>query len=142
SKAQQIMNKYQKTNSPVPPSPTPVDQARQATSSSFVPSKMKVNIPTTYGPRPEAIQRVASNPAVQGFSALTKALIAQESGGLDNAVSPTGVQGLAQVTKSTAAQISPGIDRTDPVQSALAGAIFLEKLMADPTYENNPMLAL
>lgn len=141
SKAQSILQKYTSQNKAPPAErPNPVDQAKTVTSDSFVPQKMDVN--TSFSPNVRAIRVVANKPEVQNFSALTKAVMVQESGGVDAALSPTGVRGSMQVTGSTAKSISEDIDRTDPVQSVLAGAIELEKLLATPQFESNPMLAL
>jgi len=141
SKAEQFASKYQKTNSPTPQAPTPVNQARQAVASSFIAPKMQINVSTEYRSIP-GIERVRSDPNLQGLSAITKALIVQESRGFSAAVSRTGVRGIAQVTEGAANDISPGIDRIDPLNSAMLGAIFIEKLMMSRTFGDNPMLAV
>lgn len=146
SKAEQALSKYQKTNSPVPSVPTPVDQARAVTSSSYVPTKMQVNVPSNRGPDSQAINRVSNNPVLQNSSAIVKAVIAHESRGIGNAESPTGVKGLAQVTQANMKDISKEVgrplDRTNDADSALAGTILLERQLANPAFANNPMLAL
>lgn len=137
-----LQNQGQKVDAPVTPSPTPVDQARQVATSSFVPSKFTVNVPVSYAaPNAAGIQKVAAAPEMQGLSAAAKAVAVTESRGNNDAVSPTGVKGMMQVTKGTAKEISDDIDRTNPVQNAIGGAIYVEKLLSDPAFENNPMLA-
>lgn len=140
TKAEEIAKKYQQTNTPVPMTSPPVDQARQVTSSSFIPSKFTVNVP--YKPQTAAIQRVASRPELQGFSAIAKAVAVQESGGNPKAVSETGVKDLMQVTGKTARDITPTGDFTNPVDNAMRGAIYIQKALSKPAFENNPMLAL
>lgn len=137
SKAQQLADKkYNPTNTP-----TPVNQAKETVSSSFVPPKMTLNISTRYAPQTEAVHRVASRPELEGFSAAAKAIAVQESGGNPDAVSPTNVKGVMQVTKKTARDITPNPDLNNPVDNAMRGAIYIEKALSTPAFSNNPMLA-
>lgn len=143
SKAQERLNKYLKAGKTPPPMDqaiSPQKQADAVNNSSFIPENISVRSP--YPVKKEAVLKVASRPEVQGFSALTKAVMVQESAGRADAVSETGVEGLMQVTEGTARGISKDIDRTDPIQSVLAGAIELERLMTTPSFKGNPMLTL
>lgn len=153
AKAKAALDKYNKET------PTP-NQAGKQGGSSFVPeagaSEMTQprNTPPTVLPQvPEirvnldahpnmdAIRTVAARPEVQGFSALTKAVMATESGGRQDATSYTGAKGLMQLTGRTARDIG-NLDTGNPIDNAIGGAIYLEKLLATPQFNNNPMLAL
>lgn len=138
-KANQFLSKYQKpADAQVTPPISPAVQATMTTASPYVPKKVSTNIP--YKPNTEAINTVASRPEMAGLSAITKAVAAHESGGINSAVSPTGVSGIMQVTGSTGKGINPEFDRTNAVQQAIAGARTLS-ILGDK-YPNSPMLQL
>ncbi len=138
-KANDFLSKYQKpADKTVTPPVTPAVQATMTTASPYIPKNVSTNIP--YKPDPVAINTVASRPEMAGLSAITKAVAAHESRGINSATSPTGVNGIMQVTGATGKEINPNFDRTNPVQQAVAGAITLSRL--NEKYPNNPMLAL
>jgi soluble lytic murein transglycosylase-like protein len=144
-KVHQSMDGATKTNIAFNPDsvPSPVNQARQVTSA-FIPPEFTVNV--AWQPNTEGIRRVAESPYAEGLSAVAKAVMVQESAGRENAVSPTGVRGLMQVTEATAKEVSKDagrkLDRSNPIDSTVAGAIYLEKMMAVPAFKGNPMLAI
>jgi len=82
--------------------------------------------------------RINTDPLTASEPAIVKGLIATESGGRRNAVSPTGVHGLMQVTKGTAA--SYGLNRDIPEENLLAGKLYLYDQMNK--FNGNLRLAL
>lgn len=146
AKAIEIQNRIKppKEGEPAPIVKAQVDSAgRTSPQSAPLPATFKVNsdIPDL-APNVEGIKRVQERPEVQGFPALAKAVMVQESAGKASANSPTGVKGLMQVTEGTAKEIAGQVNREDPVTSAMLGGIYLEKQLSNPAFGNNPMLAL
>lgn len=88
---------------------------------------------------PAVYEAINSHPVLGAAPALLKAAIVQESGGRAGAISPTGVRGVAQVTQATGNSLMPDFDPTDPIDSALGGAMYLQDLSRR---FDNPMLAL
>lgn len=70
---------------------------------------------------------------------LVRAVTKQESGGKNNAVSPTGVKGLMQLTQATAGELGV-TNREDPEQSINGGAKYLARLLKK--HKGNVPLAL
>jgi hypothetical protein len=122
------------------PPPSPVRQAEMLTTSANLPPQMEVNGGVNISV--DVVKRVASNPLVQGFPALTKAVFAHESGGRTQAASGTGVVGIAQTTQETTNEVIPGGDRTDPKISTAAGALYFQNILMTPGIDGNPLLAL
>ena len=65
-----------------------------------------------------------SNVATSG---LIDAMIGQESGGNNSAVSPKGARGLMQLMPSTARQL--GVDSSDPTQNVAGGTAYINQLL-------------
>lgn len=70
---------------------------------------------------------------------LIRAVTKQESGGKNNAVSPTGVKGLMQLTQATAGELGV-TNREDPEQSINGGSKYLARLLKK--HKGNVPLAL
>jgi len=138
AKTSQFLSKYQQGTKVVTP---PVPQATQAavsTASPYIPPKVTTDIP--FSPDEEAINKVAYNPVFANTSGIFKAVVAHESRGVNEAVSPTGVTGVAQVTEATGKRFVPNFDRTNEVHQAIAGSAFMGEL--EGRYPNSPMLQL
>lgn len=71
--------------------------------------------------------------------ALVLAVIAVESAGRTDAVSPKGAQGLMQLIPDTAARFGV-TDATDPAQNIRGGVVYLDWLLA--RFDGDPLLAL
>lgn len=147
TKAANILKKYTSKNQTPPENrPPPVEQSKAIAAPSFVPSSMEVNTSSPYKLDIEGIRSVARHPGAEKVGALPKALMVQESRGIDSAISKTKVKGVAQLTEGAALDISRAtgidIDRNDPVHSALGGAAYLETLLAREQFKSNPMIAL
>jgi len=128
------------------PTATPVQQATAAIAPTSIPAEVEVKI-SKEPPSEAVVNKVSSvldSIGAQDASALMKAVIATESAGNPNAVSPTGVTGLAQTTVATAQGVIPSIknrkDLLDPRTSFAVGAIELASLQR--TFEDSPLVAL
>jgi hypothetical protein len=95
---------------------------------------------------PETLHRVEQEPLLKGKSPLIKAVVAQESAGKRDAISPTGAKGLMQLTKAAAKDVKA--DRDDPAQNVKGGIDYLENILDNynskykGNEENNEILAL
>jgi len=87
---------------------------------------------------PEIVTTVLSNKLLRGLDPLYQAVAAVESGGKNNAKSPTGVRGLFQVTKATANDLK--INRDIPEQNVAGGVAYLDELTE--RYRGNKTAAL
>lgn len=135
---------------PVPQTPTA--QATTLTASTEIPKNIQLHMP---GPPPSEIvtKEVASIPAVKNMNALVPAIIAAESRGKANAVSPVrydtngrklgGVEGIAQMTRATANDIAVNGASfiKDPKKGIAMEAIKIQFMLDKPEFKNNPMIA-
>lgn len=122
---------------------TPYQQASFAIRPRGIPANISINI-ADREPDETIVNKIANMPILQNSSALVKAVVAVESAGNPNAVSPTGVTGLMQTTLGTAQDVDPTIksrkDLLDPRTSLAIGTIRLNSLAS--TYDKSPILAL
>lgn len=122
------------TNMGVPIQPKSADEALSSAVGKPVTLKTDVSfkVPTA------SWNNVNSNPVLSSEGALVKGLATIESGGNENALSPTGVKGLLQVTQAVANQY--GLDRTNPASNVLAGKKYLYDTLT--TFDGDLRLAL
>lgn len=85
-----------------------------------------------------ALERVQSEPMLADLPPFYKAVVAQESAGKADAVSPTGVKGFFQLTRPTAKQM--GVDRNVPAQNIIGGVKYLNLMLKQ--FNGDPVLAL
>lgn len=116
-----------------------VQQTTGTNQTGFIPSSYTINTPhNVYND--EVAQRVNTIPQLKNSSALVKAVVAVESAGIPNAVSPTGATGLMQLTNIAVRDVTPeGINRFDPTQNVEVGTAYLQAQLRS---KRDPLIAL
>ena len=109
---------------------------------------LAMSAPVSPWPRTEAgVGRIAGAQA-PGFSALVERVIAQESGGRSDAISPKGARGLMQLMPETAADMAAELGLAfdekrltdDAAYNRTLGSAYLDKMLN--RYDGHPALAL
>lgn len=114
--------------------------------SAFTPARFMPDVMTprtSVRPRGEVVQQVKSVPSIRNAPAVVKAIIAVESEGRGDAISPTGVKGLSQMEQATAQGLfGTTFDVNSPAHNILGAATMFEVAMTNPVLRENPLLAI
>lgn len=116
------------------------EEAAQTTKPEFVPSRFEIK--GGINPSIDIVNKVNSLENVSQMSALTKAIIAVESRGDPNAISPTGTRGLMQTTFATASDVRPGTKPEELFNPRTSLFIGLNRLGDLMDQFHNPLITL